>query len=87
MKVAGNLACEDLAERLEPIQKRAVAAIELVERPGRHPDAVAQRVPDLRHGDLRLGAELDLLGHVRFFRRAGSFAHSSGRYTLLSSNT
>jgi hypothetical protein len=31
--------------------------------------------------------EVDLVGDVSFFRRAGSFAHSSGRYTVLSNST
>jgi hypothetical protein len=36
---------------------------------------------------LRLGTKLDFVGYVVFFRRAGSLAQSSGRYTVLSSRT
>ena len=86
-KVARDLSHEDLFARLEPVEKRHVAAVKLVECPGRHADAVGQRAIDLRQCDLGLGAELDLVGNVIFFRRSGSLAQSSGRYTPLSSNT
>jgi len=87
VKVAGDLAHKDLATRLEAIQKLAVAAVQLVERPSRNTHPVGQSAIDLWKRDLRLGAELDVVGHVSFFRRAGSLAQSSGRYTALSNST
>jgi len=87
VEVAGNLADENLTPRMETIEKPAVSAIQLVERPGRHANAVAQGTIDEVQRDPRLGAKLHLVGDVRFFRRAGSLAQSSGRYTALSSST
>ena len=87
MKVAGNLADKHLPKRCYPIEKLPVAAVQLVERPGRYANAVGQNVFDLREGDLRLGLKLDFVGYVSFFRRTGSLAQTSGRYTVLSNST
>jgi hypothetical protein len=86
MRIAGDFANKDLTTRLQSVEEFPVASIELVECPSRYAHAIAQGTIDLIQRDLRLGLELDLVGHVSFFRRAGSFAHSSGKYTRLSNN-
>ena len=50
---------------VEAAQKAAVPAVELVERPGRHANAVAQAPSNLIQGDLLLGAKDNLVGNVR----------------------
>ena len=45
------------------------------------------RLGALAQHNLRLGVGLDLVGHVSVFRRTGSLAQSSGKYTVLSSST
>ena len=87
VKVGWNLAHKYLPALLQGVEKLAVPAIKLVEGPSRNADAIAQSTIDHLHGELRFGVKLDVVWDVRFFRRAGSFANSSGRYTALSSNT
>jgi len=70
---------ERLAALLQTVQKLAVAAIQFVKRPDLHLHPVGQRAVDEVQRDLRLGAKLDLVGHIVFLRRAGSSAHSCGR--------
>jgi hypothetical protein len=87
VKVARYLAHEDLTAFLDAIEELAIATVQLVERPSRDANAVEQSAIDLAQRDLRLGMELDFVGNVVFFRRSGSLAQSSGRYTVLSSRT
>jgi len=87
MEIDRNLAHEDLATGLQAIEKLAVAAVQFIECPCRYAHPIAQCEIDLVQGNLRLGTKLDFVGYVVFFRRAGSLAQSSGRYTVLSSRT
>ena len=66
---------------------RVLDAIRLPRLLAKHGRVLAQGTIDHLHGELRFGVKLDVVWDVRFFRRAGSFANSSGRYTALSSNT
>ena len=85
MEVGGHFGHEYLLARFQAIEELAVPAVQLVERPRRDADSVGQRPIDLTERDLRLDLELHLLRHVVFFRRAGSFVQSFGRYAVLSS--
>ena len=78
---------ENLPTRLQAIEELPVAAVQLVECPRRNAHAVRQSVVDLAQPDLWLRVEFDVVGQVSFFRRAGSLAQASGRYTVLSSST
>jgi hypothetical protein len=78
-KVPRYLRHENLAALFEAIQEGRIVCIKFVERPGLHTQPVAQGAINQVQGDLRLGAEHHVVGHVVFFRRAGSLAHASGR--------
>lgn len=65
---------------LQRIQKLAVAGVEFIEGPSRHTDSISQNAINQPDRNLLLGLKLDVLWYVRFFRRAGSLAQSSGRY-------
>ena len=85
MEVRRHLADERLAALIEAIEELAVASVGFVEGPGFDANAVAERAIDQVQRDLLLGLELDLVGNVVFFRRAGSLAHSWGKYKRASS--
>ncbi len=83
VEVDGNLGHERLPTLFEAIEKLPVTTVQFVERPSRHANSIAQSPIDQPQGDLRLRAKLHLLGNVVFFRRSGSFAQSSGKYSPL----
>jgi hypothetical protein len=85
VKVGRHLADERFAALVESVQELAVAAVQFVKRPGFDADPVAQRSVHQIEGDLRLRLKLDLAWNVVFLRRAGSLAHSAGRYKRASS--
>jgi len=85
MKVGRHLADKRLATLVESVQELPVAAIEFVKRPGFDADAIGEGTVHKIERDLRLGLELDFVGDVVFLRRAGSLAHSSGKYKRASS--
>ena len=85
--VAGTLNDKRLVTIAQRIQERGVLSIEFIRRPAHDADAVGQRAIDLIDRDLWLRAEFDFVGDEMFFRRAESFAHSSGRYNCVSSST
>ena len=71
---------ESLAAFIEPVEKGAIAAVELVGCPRRYFDPVAFGSIYQIQSNLRFGLEYNLVGDVVFFRRCGSSAHSLGRY-------
>lgn len=85
MKVRRHLADERFTTLVESIEELAIAAIQLVKRPSLDANPIGYRAVYKIERDLRLGLKLDLIGNGVFFRRAGSFAHSSGRYKRASS--
>lgn len=64
VEIDRNLAHEHLPTVFQRIEELAVAAVQLVERPGRHANPIAQSAIDQPHGDLLFGAKLDFLGDV-----------------------
>ena len=86
MKVAGDLAHEDLTAFFQTVEKAAGPTVEFVERPGTHDHTMGQSPADLSQSNLLFGLKHDVVGDVTFFRRAGSLAWSSGRYSVLSSS-
>lgn len=86
-KVGGNLDHEGFATLIQAVQKFAGSTVEFIARPGPDTHAVGLRAIDQLQRELGLRAKLDIVWDVRFFRRAGSLAHSSGRYSRASSST
>src|SRR6056297_2192221 len=80
VEVRRNFTDEGLLPLVEPIEKLAIATVELIKRPCLHCDAVEDRLVDQHQGDLWLGQKLDFVRDMSFFRRSGSSAQSSGRY-------
>jgi len=74
MKVAGDLAHEDLTAFLQTVEKGATATVEFVERPGTHEDPIGQSPVDLCQSNLGFGLKDDVVGDEVFFRRPGSLA-------------
>ena len=85
MKVGGHFADERFATLVESVEELAVAAVEFIKRPSLDADAVGERTVDKIERDLRFGLKLDFVGDVVFLRRAGSLAHSWGKYKRASS--
>src|SRR4030042_6880895 len=56
-RIAGNLAHKVLAQLTQAVQELLAPAVELIERPGRHPNPVDHRATNLLQRDLRLGAQ------------------------------
>ena len=85
VSVRRNLDDKGFVAFVQTIQKRAVATIGFVRRPCHNFDSVGLRVIDQIQRNLWLGLKDNIVRDVCFFRRAGSLAHSSGRYRRASS--
>ena len=85
VSVRRNLDDKDFVAFVQTIEKRTVTTAGFVRCPRHHLDAVGLRAIDQIERHLRLGAEHHIVRHARFFRRAVSLAHSSGRYKRASS--
>ncbi len=66
VKTGRNFAYVRLFQLLHRIEKAGVAAVQFVEGPGLHADAVAQGATDQVDGDFRFGLELNVVGDVAF---------------------
>ncbi len=84
-RIAWNLNYEGFVACIEAVEKLRITAVEFVSRPCHDANAIRVRTIHQLQRDLRLCAELDVVRDVRFFRRAGSFTQSSGRYSCASS--
>ena len=65
---------------VESVEKISIAAVVLVERPSLDRDTFGRGLVDQIQRDLLLGFENNIIGNVVFLRRAGSSAHSLGKY-------
>ena len=80
MKLRRDFAHESQFSLVEAIEKVPVTAVVLVKRPRFHSDAVFDGLINQLQSDLALGAKLDVVWNVCFFRRGKSSAHSLGKY-------
>jgi hypothetical protein len=85
VRVRRNLHDVSFSPFVQSIEKRSVTAVEFVGRPRHHFDPVGLGLVDQVQCDLWFRFEYHIIGNVVFFRRAGSSAHSLGRYSRASS--